>query len=472
MRTIVSLILALAAATVQAFEVTVVHGKRTISGVVTFAEEGANYCFIHTDSGEWWRVGLSPSETMPHVGDIVDVSGEVLRQTVNNRIDWCTLAVTGHDEHAVPAYEEVTVSQLHEHPVYGTQVPDRFARLLAFSGKVLDINRRLTAVQMIVSDGAKSASVTFSMPPDEPLPKDLKIGATVRVKGGYSYVTLSDSKNRGAFCGISQPTLMMMSVRDLTVLSVSPFWTPLRVWLALGLAAFILLLLLIWVSVLRRTVARQVKVIETALRERAVAEGERRERLRLSHDLHDDFQQLLSGSLFRITAALNWMADNDIGRAQAQLEKARNDLVHTQSQLRAVLWGLKEESEGPSALVDLFRYAAGRMAHWAGKVEIVSSGHEPHLARTIAGALLMILQEAVGNALRHGKAQHVKVHVDFDGERLTLRIIDDGSGFDLVNHPVGLGLSGMEERARSLGGRFKVLSEIDHGTCIIVEVKV
>lgn len=466
------MLLALAAFTVQAFEVNVVHGKRTLSGVVTFAESGGNYCFFRAESGEWWRAGFSALQPTPKIGDIVEVSGEVLKHTVNNRIDGCVITVKGHDERQLPPYEEVTVSQLYEHPVYGTSVPDRFARLLAFSGRVLDVNRRLTAVQLIVSDGAKSASVSFKMPPDEPLSEDLKIGATVRVKGGYSYVTLLEGTHAASFTGIAQPTLMLASPRDLTVLSAAPFWTPLRVWMALGLAAFVLLCLVIWVVSLRRTVARQVKVIEKALRERAVAEGERRERLRLSHDLHDDFQQLLSGSLFRITAALNWMEEKDIGRARTQLEKARTDLVHTQSQLRAVLWGLKEESEGPGALVELFRYAAGRMAHWAGKVEIVSAGREPHLARTIAGALLMILQEAVANALRHGKAAHVKVHVDFDGELLALRIVDDGCGFDLEHHPMGLGLSGMEERARALGGRFKLLSEVNHGTCVIVEVKV
>ena len=78
----------------------------------------------------------------------------------------------------------------------------------------------------------------------------------------------------------------------------------------------------------------------------------------------------------------------------------------------------------------------------------------------------------IADKARQGKAAHVKVHVDFDGERLTLRIVDDGCGFDLGNHPTGLGLSGMEDRARALGGRFKLLSEVNHGTCVIVEVKV
>lgn len=456
-----------------AYEIPVTPGSNTVTGVVSFSTPRTRYFFVRSDTDDWWRCSLMDGETLPAVGDVVVVSGEVLGHTVNRRLDRCTVDIRHHAESLIPRYEVVTIADLFRHPVCGDPVPDRFGRLVTVAGRVTDINRRLRVVQCIISDGAHQVGVNFDLNDADPLPEGLERGATVRVSGVYVYVTEPQSKGR-VFEGITQPLVMLDGVRSLEVLSLPPFWTTGRVIMAIGIALFISGALMLWVWSLRRTVARQVMVIEKALRDRAVAEGERRERLRLSHDLHDDFQQLLSGSLFRITAALNWMSgeDADVARARTQLEKARADLVHTQSQLRAVLWGLKEESEGPGPLVELFRYAAGRMAHWAGKVEIVSTGHEPHLARTMAGALLMILQEAVGNALRHGKATRVKVHVDFDGERLTLRIVDDGCGFDLVNHPTGLGLTGMEDRTRALGGRFKLLSEPNHGTCVIVEVKV
>ena len=452
--------------------VTMDRGPRTLSGVVTFADQDGVFFFFRTPEGESWRGALQDVKQQPQVGDRVSVSGQILPQTVNRRIDRCELTVLGHDAGFRPEPEIVSVSQLNEHPVAGSTEPDRFARVVSVSGRVTDVNRRMDSVQLIMSDGQKSLSVTFHLPADRPMLEGLAIGALVRVTGGYSYVTLPTSEHVPYFTGITQPTVMLLSADDLEVLTKPPFWTPVRVWMAVGFAGFVGLGLLLWGVSLRRTVARQVKVIESALRERAVADGVRRERLRLSHDLHDDFQQLLAGTMFRISAAQNWLEEHDEAKVREQLEKATVNLVHTQSQLRTVLWGLQEESEGPGSLTDLFRYAAGRMAHWEGVVKIASTGKEPPLARTMAGGLLMILQEAVGNAIRHGQAQRVDVLVDFRPGSLVLSVADDGCGFDCAAHGRGLGLGSMEDRARTLGGTFAVTSEPGRGTVVKVEVPV
>ena len=458
-------------ARVCAFEVTVRHGMMSLSGVVTHADTGSDVMFILSNDGEWWRCSKSP-DIVVKVGDLVSVTGTVLPQTVNNRIDFCQVEVTGHDASLVPECESVTVGQLNAHPASGSAEPDRFARLVSVAGRVVDVNRRLDTVQTILSDGEKCVGVNFRMKSDTPLAEGLAIGAIVRAKGVYVYVTEPRNSSHLVFTGISGPLVMLASPDDLEVLTRPPFWTPLRARIAVGMVAFLGFGLVFWVVSLRRTVSRQVKVIEKALRERAVADGARRERLRLSHDLHDDFQQLLSGTMFRISAALNWLAEGDSGKARAQLEKATGNLMHTQSQLRTVLWGLQEESEGPGSLIELFRYASRRMAHWEGVVEITSSGREPTLARTVAGSLLMILQESVGNAIRHGRATRVKVHVAFGENGLLLEVEDNGCGFDTAVHARGLGLGGMDDRAKALGGTFRIESAAGRGSKVIVEVPI
>ena len=458
-------------ARVCAFEVTVRHGMMSLSGVVTHADKGSDVMFILSNDGEWWRCSKSP-DIVVKAGDLVSVTGTVLPQTVNNRIDFCQVEVTGHDASLVPECESVTVGQLNAHPASGSAEPDRFARLVSVAGRVVDVNRRLDTVQTILSDGEKCVGVNFRMKSDTPLAEGLAIGAIVRAKGVYVYVTEPRNSSHLVFTGISGPLVMLASPDDLEVLTRPPFWTPLRARIAVGMVAFLGFGLVFWVVSLHRTVARQVKVIEKALRERAVADGARRERLRLSHDLHDDFQQLLSGTMFRISAALNWLAEGDSEKVRTQLEKATGNLVHTQSQLRAVLWGLQEESEGPGSLIELFRYASRRMAHWEGVVEITSSGGEPTLARTVAGSLLMILQESVGNAIRHGRTTRVKVHVAFGEDGLVLTVEDNGCGFDTAVHARGLGLGGMDDRAKALGGTFRIESAAGRGSKVIVEVPI
>lgn len=467
-----SVLLLIASFCASAFEVSVIHGSRTLEGVVVFAEPNGHVFFIRTQDGGYWRCAAKNDRAGVEVGDIVSVSGEVLPQTVNNRIDRCEVAVNGHHDRFEAVPENVSIAQLNSHPVTGSSEPDRFARLVSVAGRVIDVNRRVDFVQIILTDGKNSVGVNFRMKSDMPLPDGLAIGAIVSVSGVYVYVTEPRGTPHPIFTGISGPLIMLSSAEDLEVVSHPPFWTPVRVCAAVGAVMFLAFGLLFWVFSLRRTVSRQVKVIEKALRDKAVADGIRRERLRLSHDLHDDFQQLLAGTMFRLSAAMNWLDEGNADNAKSQLEKATANLMHTQSQLRAVLWGLKEESEGPVGLIGLFRYAAGRMPHWDGVVEIRSFGAEPVLARTIAGGLLMILQEAVGNAIRRGRARHVAVDVSFGDGSLKMSVTDDGCGFDTDKHAHGLGLGSMSDRATALGGVLRIESVPGKGTEVTVEIPI
>ncbi|MBR1921664.1 MAG: ATP-binding protein, partial [Kiritimatiellae bacterium] len=180
----------------------------------------------------------------------------------------------------------------------------------------------------------------------------------------------------------------------------------------------------------------------------------RRERMRLAADLHDGFQQYLAGATFRLKAAMNYLPDG-AEESRAQLEKVNDALRHTQSGLRSTLWAMNEESEGPESLIELIHFVSRRLPHWEGVVEVVSEGEERKVAHNFAGTLLLVLQEAVGNAIAHGKARRVKITVAFDRQNLTLSIADDGVGFDpsAARREGHYGLAGMERRAAELGGR-------------------
>ena len=209
----------------------------------------------------------------------------------------------------------------------------------------------------------------------------------------------------------------------------------------------------------RRTneLAESIRLRETA---RIEADAARRERLRLAADLHDGFQQYLAGAMFRLKAARNYLP-KDAERSRDQLEKVQEALQHTQAGLRSTLWAMNEESEGPESLMALFSFAARRMAHWEGKVDIKSEGAERSVARKSAGTLLLIMQEAVGNALKHGKAEHVRVRLVFGEGRLRMSVIDDGEGFDTAaaSGEGHYGMSSMERRCTELGGEMTVWSK-------------
>ncbi len=240
-----------------------------------------------------------------------------------------------------------------------------------------------------------------------------------------------------------------------------PYWTAGRVWALMGIVVSSLLVVGLAALVLLRRF------------ERERYNATRRERLRLSHDLHDNLQQLLAATMFRLDAAQS-LFDCDASSAKEQLGWAKKSVECTQAGLRGVLWDLQEESEGPDSLVGLVSYAVGRMAHWQGKVVVETRGREPSSARRLGGRFLMIIQEAVWNALARGGATKVRLRLFFRPGLARLIVSDDGCGFDVGAAPgIGaghLGLASMRLRGEEIGGRFSVKSEIGRGTSVIVEV--
>jgi signal transduction histidine kinase len=91
-------------------------------------------------------------------------------------------------------------------------------------------------------------------------------------------------------------------------------------------------------------------------------------------------------------------------------------------------------------------------------------------------AVLRVVQEALNNAREHGRARHVRVTVRATGARLTLQIVDDGCGFN-VRETAGaaarrgrLGIVGMHERVRLLGGVLSIASTPGSGTTISASI--
>ena len=88
----------------------------------------------------------------------------------------------------------------------------------------------------------------------------------------------------------------------------------------------------------------------------------------------------------------------------------------------------------------------------------------------VAGALYRIAEEALQNIVKHAGKTHVKALLEGRSQRLRLEIADFGEGFDLEEVQKGVGLIGMEERARSVGGTLTVSASLGKGTSIVVDI--
>ncbi len=104
-------------------------------------------------------------------------------------------------------------------------------------------------------------------------------------------------------------------------------------------------------------------------------------------------------------------------------------------------------------------------------VDFVAAGIAADLDADIATALFRIAQEALTNVARHSRAKLVEVHLRQQKGRITLRLHDNGCGFEpsKVRSP-SIGLLGMEERARLVGGEVRVESAPGAGTTVVAEI--
>lgn len=112
------------------------------------------------------------------------------------------------------------------------------------------------------------------------------------------------------------------------------------------------------------------------------------------------------------------------------------------------------------------------------EAEIKTTGEVRRLMPEEEMVLFRIVQEALHNVRRHSKASRVDMQVEFCPCRVCISIEDDGCGFnaperigDLVSSG-RLGLIGMYERARTLGGTSLIRSEMGQGTKVIIDVPV
>jgi len=78
-----------------------------------------------------------------------------------------------------------------------------------------------------------------------------------------------------------------------------------------------------------------------------------------------------------------------------------------------------------------------------------------------------VVQEALHNAARHSRATHVRVAVRQEQEQIRVTIQDDGHGFQ-PRQDKGMGILGMEERVRHLGGEFRIESEPGRGAAVSI----
>lgn len=262
--------------------------------------------------------------------------------------------------------------------------------------------------------------------------------------------------------------MLLRSPQDVAVLATPSWWNSRHVLWLFGITGGILLVVISWVVVLGQRLREQMAMMRQKLRSSAVLE----ERNRIARELHDNLEQELAGITMQLDLAVDCF-EQAPRVAQHALETARDMSRHSMVEARRSVWDLRCQLLEIGDLVSaLMQIIAPLVPRKQSKVDFKIHGVPVRLPSPVEMNLLRIGQEAVANAVKHGRANHVFIELRYSPSSVCLTVSDDGSGFGVTQtSPTGhFGLLDMRERAQSMGSHLKVESQPGQGTRIAVEV--
>jgi len=200
--------------------------------------------------------------------------------------------------------------------------------------------------------------------------------------------------------------------------------------------------------------------------EREVLEIAASEQRRIGQDLHDGVGQELTG-LALLAGNLVEQVKKSCPEETELSEKIVVGLKRVLGQVRALSQGLLPVEVDAEGLMTALEGLAGRISEQAG-VRCQFRCDQPVRVEdnTVATHLFRIVQEAVANALTHGKAKTINIGLVVSSGFLRLTVEDDGRGIKLPVKSDGLGLKIMQYRANLIGANCQVEAGDDGGTLV------
>jgi len=420
-----------------------------VRGVVEYQQLGTSL-FVQGE-GKGLRV-QSPENTAVNVGDVVEVVG---------------FPATGE---STPILEDAAFQRVGQQstpqsiPLDLDKPWERYdGALVTTEAKLVNRIIQLDGLRLLLQRGELIFDATLPAGTSTGPLSSMPLNSEVRVTG----VCLVRS---GGLWQIPQSfRLLLRSPQDVIVLKKPSWWNLRHTLGVLAITVGTLLVAMAWMVVLRRRVREQMEIIRQKLRSGAVLE----ERNRIARELHDTLEQELAGITLQLDLAVDCF-QRAPRVAQQAVETARNMSRHSMVEARRSVWDLRCQLLEDGDLVSALSQIVAPLAPPDGRIQVKIEGDPVRLPGPIEMNLLRIGQEAVGNAVKHGRARAVSIELRYTSAYVRLSVTDDGKGFD-ADQPGRTGHFGildMRERAQSMGSCLNIASEASRGTTVSVEVPI
>lgn len=417
--------------------------RRHVRGVVTYVKPGE---FLWLADGTT-TLKVRTTEAAACAGDIVEAIGFVTREYGLGSLESATVRVVGHGE--LPEAVRIGWVEFGSYPV------DKAGNFLNFDGRRVWLEGRLlscieeTDGQVLTVEGEKGYIITVRLDGRHPelAPEVSGWGSSLRLTGVIELVQKSGAAI-GQMPGIEGWTLRVSSPDDVDVLHNSAWvrhmaqlgWRRvLMVVVALVMVAFILVLIYF---IRLRSEQRRLGILTT-------------ERKRMAADLHDTLEQHLAGARMMLNSAVAFTPDVPEGIKNA-IAQANELLAHAKSEMRARIFDMRSDvlfTQGPEKVLRSIAEKVG--ASGVVHVRTRLRGLPERLPEQVFSELVFVVQEALTNAVKHGRGRNIVLTTDPRQGGFFLIVANDGEPFDpakaLGPEAGHYGLAGMRERAKRAG---------------------
>jgi len=197
------------------------------------------------------------------------------------------------------------------------------------------------------------------------------------------------------------------------------------------------------------------------------------ERARWARELHDETLQSLASVRLGLAAQLK---RPELETAIEAIRDAAGQLEIQMGNLRSLITDLRpaalDDMGAEQAIEDLAERARDRGLEVELTIDLAyeHGRQQDRHPSELEMAMYRIVQEALGNSIKHGNARRVAVEIDGDHTTVRVTVHDDGDGFDPTTKTRGYGLLGMQARAELLGGTLGIESAPTQGTTVRAEL--
>ena len=209
-----------------------------------------------------------------------------------------------------------------------------------------------------------------------------------------------------------------------------------------------------------------------ALSETAVKAAAVQERRRITYELHDGILQSLATIILRLESCRSRLLESQ-KELSRDIEGVEDFTRNSMTEIRNFLAGKETQPLTPGTLIEKLRDELEFLQQSLGmEVILESEPEDPCMRDYIEREVYYALREALTNVTKHSHASRVEIHITQGPDLLEASLKDNGVGFDQDNQKnrSRLGLSGMGDRIKKIGGRLSVKSSPGLGTTVMLAI--